>query len=88
MITDGQLYGVSRWLAANQGNANRDQALRAAFPDLHFTFCLDDDVVFDAPAFEGGGFNLYLVDSSSHCLAVTDDKRTATGVVVAELDAE
>ena len=88
MITDGQLQSVSRWLVANGGNANRDQELRAAFPDLHFTFCLDDDVLFDGPALEGDVFNLYLVDSSNHCLALTGDMQTATGMVVAELDPE
>lgn len=87
MITDGQLQSVGGWLVANQGDANRDQALRAAFPDLHFTFCMDDDVLFDGPALAGSGFNLYLVDSSDHCLRLTGDMQTATGVVVAELEA-
>lgn len=88
MISDDQLQSVGRWLAANVGGPNRDQELRAAFPGLHFTFCQDDDVIFDAPAMEAAGFNLYLVDSSNHCLALTGDQQAATGLVVADLENE
>lgn len=86
MISTEQLRAVSNWLADNVANQDREQALRVAFPDMHFTFCLDDDVVSDFPVSELSGFNLYLVDSSNHCLALTRDLEQATGLVVAELD--
>jgi hypothetical protein len=86
MISAEQLQAVGNWLADNVASQNREQALRAAFPDMHFTFCLDDDVMSDVPVSELSGFNLYLVDSSNHCLSLTRDLEQATGLVVAELD--
>lgn len=59
--------------------------LRAAFPELHFTWCMDDDVCGPQPAAHGQGFNVYLVDSSNHCLCFTPSLDVASGVVIAEL---
>jgi hypothetical protein len=86
VISDEQLRAVSDWLRGHTGSAGMQQELRAAFPDLHFTFCLDDDVISDTPASELPGFNLYLVDSSNHCLGLTGDMQAASGLVVAELE--
>ena len=88
MIGQKQLDAVGGWLAGNSSSANMEQDLRAAFPDMHFTFCSDDDVMSDNPVSSSSGFNLYLVDSSSHCLALTTDGETATGLVVAEVEDE
>ena len=88
MISDEQLQAVGGWLEGNGGSASVEQELRAAFPDMHFTFCQDDDVISDSPVSELPGFNLYLVDSSSHCLCLTTDPQAATGLVVAELEDE
>jgi hypothetical protein len=60
--------------------------LRKDFPEIHFTYCMDDDVVAAKPVHETDAFNLYLIDSSSHCLAFTQDMQLATGVVVAEIE--
>ncbi len=57
--------------------------LRGAFPGLTFTVCADDDIIASRPALEGQGYNLYLVDGSSHCLSLTRDPESASGVVVA-----
>lgn len=59
--------------------------LRAAFPALHFTWCMDDDVCGPQPAAQGKGFKVYLVDSSNHCLCFTPSLEVASGVVIAEL---
>lgn len=85
MISAEQLQSVGNWLSTEAGNANLEQALRAAFPGVHFTFCLDDDVMSDNPVSELPGYRLYLVDSSSHCLCLTNDPQQASGLVVAEL---
>lgn len=85
MISGEQMEAVGGWLQVNAGSASIEQDLRTAFPDMHFTFCLDDDVISDSPASELPGFNLYLVDSSSHCLCLTGDPEQASGLVVAEL---
>jgi hypothetical protein len=61
-------------------------ALREAFPDLHFTYCLDDEIGAGiAPLREADGFNLYLVDGRNHCLTFTSDIDAATGMVLAEV---
>ncbi len=59
--------------------------LREAWPDLHFTYCLDDDIINGKPVLERDGFNIYLVDGREHCLCLTNDYETATGVVLAEV---
>lgn len=85
MISPEALNAVAVWLQRRSGEAGMEQDLRVAFPDLHFTFCVDDDVIADKPASELPGFNLYLVDSSNHCLRLTTDPEAASGLVVAEL---
>ena len=60
--------------------------LRDAFPSLHFTFCMDEDVQHVRPVREGRGTNLYLVRKGEHCLSLTQDLDGATGLVVAETD--
>jgi len=62
-------------------------ALRDAFPALHFTHCLDDDIGAGIePAREAEGFNLYLVDGRSHCMTFTRDPDAATGLVLADIE--
>ncbi len=88
MISEQQLEAVSAWLAGNGEAPTMEQELRAVFPGLHFTFCSDDDVMASNPAMELGMFNLYFVDSSSHCLCLTTDREAATGLVIAEVEDE
>jgi hypothetical protein len=62
-------------------------ALRDAFPALHFTHCLDDDIGAGIePAREAERFNLYLVDGRSHCMTFTRDPDAATGLVLADIE--
>ncbi len=62
--------------------------LRAGFPDLHFTFCSDDDVPARLKAaVECRAHRLYLITGASgHCIEFTSDTAGATGVVVASRD--
>jgi hypothetical protein len=60
--------------------------LRERFPEIHFTYCMDDDVCGPKPVKEGQGFNIYLVDGRDHCLAFTQSTDIATGVVLAEVE--
>jgi hypothetical protein len=62
--------------------------LRQQYPGIHFTYCMDDDIPNHEPIIERTGFNLYLIDGREHCLCLTQDYDTATGVVVAEIIAE
>lgn len=61
------------------------QDLRGTWHDLHFTYCLDDDVHHPKPYSACRGFNLYLVDGREHCLKITDEPSHATGLVFAEV---
>ena len=60
-------------------------SLRAGYPGLHFTYCSEDDISNNEPMLEQERFNLYLVDGRDHCLCLTRDFETATGIVVAEI---
>ena len=88
MISEQQLNSVTAWLNGNGAGSDMEQELRRSFPDLHFTFCSDDDVMSENPVGELPGFNLYLVDSSDHCLCLTTDSNAASGLVVAQVEDE
>ncbi len=60
-------------------------ALRASHPNIHFTYCMDDDVGIHDPYLSRPGFNIYLVDGREHCMKFTGDIGHATGLVLAEV---
>jgi len=62
------------------------RALRAAWPELRFTCCSDDDICGPAPYLRAETFNLYLLDAREHCPALTADPSVANGVVLAGVD--
>jgi len=59
--------------------------LRPQFPDIHFTECSSDDVnARFTPVLETAQYELYLISGASgHCLEVTADYNSATGIIVA-----
>lgn len=58
--------------------------LRSMWPEIHFTYCSDDDVCGPTAVRESEGFSIYLIDSRDHCLTFTSDTSIATGLVLAE----
>jgi hypothetical protein len=86
MITQAQLDGVSEYLSHHPVDESGVMALRQIFPDIHFTYCMDDDVIAASPLHEAEEFNLYLIDSRNHCLEFTQDLAVASGIVVAEIE--
>ena len=60
--------------------------LRSLWPEIHFTYCSDDDVTSAKPVRESDGFNIYLVDGREHCLKFTSELANATGLVLAEVE--
>lgn len=58
--------------------------LRNAYPNMHFTYCMDDDITNGKPVLEREAFNVYLIDGREHCLCLTNNHDTATGLVIAE----
>ena len=64
-------------------------ALRKLWPEIHFTFCSEDDVPARlVPAAEGEGFAVYLVSGMQHCVGFTNHLEAATGLVLASVSDE
>jgi hypothetical protein len=85
MITPEQLQTIADRLEGLPLNDEIVTFLRAQFPGIHFTYCMDDDVSGVLPKLEKPRFNLYLVDGREHCLSMTNNHEIATGVLVAEV---
>lgn len=62
--------------------------LRNKWPEIHFTYCSDDDVCGPQAVRESEGFSMYLIDSREHCLNFTSSTEIATGLVLAEHEDE
>jgi hypothetical protein len=86
MITQSQIIDIGKMLSQRSVDESAVIELRQQFPELHFTYCMDDDVIAASPLHESETFNLYLIDSRNHCLCFTQDLDIATGVVVAEIE--
>ena len=86
MITQQQLEQIARQAKVSPVSETAVDQLRSSFSDIHFTYCMDDDVVAATPVYEDQAFNLYLIDSRNHCLCFTQDMDVATGIVLAEIE--
>lgn len=88
MISPQQIADISQFILDKTISEELVGELRSNFPQVHFTYCMDDDVMAAQPVYEAPAFNLYLIDSRHHCLSFTRDPEIATGVVLAELEDE
>ncbi|MEJ2394728.1 MAG: DUF6129 family protein [Candidatus Thiodiazotropha sp.] len=86
MISLAHIEQIKEQLADDVIGADSVDKLRSQFSDIHFTYCMDDDVYAATPVVEAENYNLYLIDSRNHCLAFTQDREIATGIVVAEVE--
>jgi hypothetical protein len=86
LITQQQLERIACHARANPVSQRVVDQLRSSFSGIHFTYCMDDDVIAARPVHEDKAFNLYLIDSRNHCLCFTQDMAVATGVVLAEIE--
>lgn len=85
MITNEQLQTIAQTLQTLGVGDDTVATLRQTHQPIHFTYCMDDDLPNHAPVLAQEAFNLYLIDGREHCLCLTSDLATATGVVVAEI---
>lgn len=81
MITPCQLVQVGEAVRMNAGV----DLLRQRFPELFFSECSDNDV---SPRFQAAlsldSHHLYLVSGASgHCLELTNERETASGILLA-----
>jgi hypothetical protein len=84
MITTEQVTAIAVKIEALGVDETTVSALRQQYQLIHFTYCMDDDLPNNTPIIEHKGFNLYLIDGREHCLCLTNDYDTATGIVIAE----
>jgi hypothetical protein len=87
MISSEQVHDIAALVERQGLGTGTLEQLRQSYPGVHFTLCMDDDINQPSPVLTGKGFNLYLV-GGGHCLALTTDYASATGLVLAELCAE
>ena len=85
MISQETLVQIAGRITAAGVDESILATLRSEYPQLHFTYCSDDDIPNNDPVLEQEHFNLYLIDGRDHCLCMTRDFANATGVVVAEI---
>lgn len=88
MIDVGTIDRVAA-IALEQGlDEGTVQGLRAAWPGVHFSYCMDDDICGVEPVRELQGLKLYLVNGREHCLSLTSNPEIATGMLLAEVDVD
>ena len=86
MISQAQLTQIYDFVAASDIGEALIAALKQQHPELHFSWCFEDDIGATAkPYREHRGFNLYLVNSESHCSCLSNDPDASSGVVIAEV---
>jgi hypothetical protein len=88
MITTAQLAEISSKIKAQGISESVVSQLRQDYSNIHFTYCMDDDIGSYQPVLSEAEFNLYLIDGREHCLCLTNNYDVATGIVVAEVVAE
>lgn len=86
MIHDAVLDRVVEEVASSILDEGLSARLRALWPDIHFTYCQDDDIAAAKPVRELAQFNLYLVASGEGCIVFTSQGERATGIVIAEIE--
>jgi hypothetical protein len=85
MLTQEQLHQVADHIGSQTLSETLVADIRRTFPGIHFTYCMDDDILNNESVFSGSGFNFYLVDGREHCLCLTNTLENATGIVIAEI---
>ncbi len=64
--------------------AERIASLRRAFPGLSLTRCDASDMDTETPVLQTAGFDVYLIDTSEHCVRITTQPEAANGLILAE----
>jgi hypothetical protein len=84
MITKELAEEIAARIEASTPSEMLVAELRKAYPGIHFTYCMDDDVNA-TPFIQRPGFNLYLVGGKDHCPSLSCGPETASGLVLAEV---
>lgn len=84
MIEERVIDEINALLIDNGLDESIVGTLRGKWPEIHFTYCSDDDVCGPKAIRETDYFSIYLIDSRNHCLSFTSNPEIATGLVLAE----
>jgi len=87
MIDPSIIDEVLKLAEAGGGDAQVLTTLRERWSDIHFTHCFEDDLCMEKPIREGVAANIYLVNGHNHCAVITDHEPSATGLLIAEMNA-
>jgi 5-carboxymethyl-2-hydroxymuconate isomerase len=82
-ITAEQLREIDRLLTAGAADVAMVASLRKLGPGMTATRCDASDMADETPYRSYVHCNLYLLDGRDHCVRVTGDPTTATGVIIA-----
>ena len=88
MIAEETIDKIDTLLTDHGLDESAVSRLRSLWPEIHFTYCSDDDICGPPAVRESDGFSIYLIDSRDHCLSFTSDRTVATGLVLAEHEEE
>ena len=80
------LAKIEAMLSAPDADSRVFADLRKAFPHLSWTRCDSSDVT-ETPFRSYPRFDLHLLDAADHCVRMTIDPSSATGIVLAERSA-
>jgi hypothetical protein len=78
------LAQVQSLLEASGTTSERIASLRQAFPGVSLTCCDASDMDTETAVLEIDRYQVYLIDTSEHCVRITTQVQAATGLIVAE----
>lgn len=82
-ISMDQVENLASVLVALPSGENPVPVVRASFPGLTVSRCDAADLRDETPFRRVGDFDVFLVDTSSHCWRIIDEPTTATGLILA-----
>lgn len=85
-LTPQQLDGLDQLLVPLAPAVNPVPLIRAGFPGLSVSRCDASDMRGETPYRRAGDYDVFLVDTASHCWRIVDDPQDAGGVVIAVHD--
>jgi hypothetical protein len=82
-LTPQQLDGIGQLLVSLAPDINPLPALRASLPGLAVSRCDASDMRGETAFRLAGAYQVFLVDTASHCWRMVDNPDHASGVVIA-----
>ena len=83
-LTAEALETIRGLLESTAPAAERCASVRRSFPGISLTRCDAGDMDTETPAFETAEFAVYLIDTSAHCVRMTANPASASGLIVAQ----